>query len=222
MAKTEKALTSDAAKRRTDRSEATRLKLINVAARIIGRRGYAGCTIARVTSAAKIAHGTFYSYFESQQALFDQVVVVLGQHMVENVVGQIHEPKNIRDAEAQYLKASLAYLAKHPYMFEVVQRQRTETGRRNPGFQEYSFERYILIIRQIVDSRISDQDLRMLTRMIVNIRSTIFQEYRGEGGKLTPPSQNMLDVYFDFVSAGVEAAIAGLVGGAQATHPGGR
>lgn len=204
-------LTPQTAKRRTDRSEATRLKLINVAARIIGKRGYAGCKIARVTSAAKIAHGAFYLHFESQQALFDQVVIVLGQQMVESVVGQIQTPADIRDAESQYVKASLAYLTKHTYMFEVVQRRRSETGMRTPDFQEISFERYVSILRDLADPRLTDAQLRVLTRMIMNARSTVFQLFKNEGGKETSTISEILDVYLEFMSKGVDAAIARMI-----------
>ena len=59
---------------RVEKSEETRKALFDAAAKIVGKHGYEGASIARITSRAKVAQGTFYNYFTTRQDLLDQLL----------------------------------------------------------------------------------------------------------------------------------------------------
>src|ERR1700759_5428746 len=102
------------------RNELTRSQLLEAAGKLIGKYGYAGCSIARVTARAKIAHGTFYLHFKSQQDLFDHVLPVLGSKMLEVIAGAIPDPRDVIDLERRGFQANFDYLTSHPYMYRVL------------------------------------------------------------------------------------------------------
>ena len=58
----------------TERGRRTRAALVEAARRVFAEHSYAEATIADITTAAEVAHGTFYTYFESKRDLFVEVV----------------------------------------------------------------------------------------------------------------------------------------------------
>lgn len=75
--------------RRASKTEATRRFLIDAAFLVVGEYGFADTTIARITSRARVAQGTFYNYFSSQQDLFEQLLPSLGQQLIEHLEKRI-------------------------------------------------------------------------------------------------------------------------------------
>lgn len=63
--------------RRTDavraRLDATRAKIVDAASEIVHEHGYAGCSIAGVSTRAGVATGTIYRFFPSKGELFAEV-----------------------------------------------------------------------------------------------------------------------------------------------------
>src|ERR1017187_1018983 len=90
--------------RRDERSEEIRNRLIQAGARTVGRYGYEGASIARITARAKVALGTFYRHFKSRQEFFDQLLPAMGDHLLSfiksrvdrNVVGAEREEQRLR------------------------------------------------------------------------------------------------------------------------------
>ncbi len=58
----------------TERGRRTRAALVGAAGRVFSERGYHDATVGDITSAADVAHGTFYTYFDSKRDLFREVV----------------------------------------------------------------------------------------------------------------------------------------------------
>ena len=61
----------------TQRGRRTRAQLIEAARKVFEEKGYVDTRIGDITSAANVAHGTFYTYFESKHELFREVVGML-------------------------------------------------------------------------------------------------------------------------------------------------
>ncbi len=61
----------------TQRGRRTRAQLIDAARRVFEEKGYADTRIGDITAEAAVAHGTFYTYFESKHELFREVVGIL-------------------------------------------------------------------------------------------------------------------------------------------------
>lgn len=58
---------------RAEKAEATRARLIGIAADLFGRRGYEGTSIEEVLERAGVSKGALYHHFPSKEALFEAV-----------------------------------------------------------------------------------------------------------------------------------------------------
>ncbi len=67
------------------RKEETRERIVDVAARTIRRRGYAGVGVADVMKEAGLTHGGFYAHFESRDALLVAALERAGQESVHHL-----------------------------------------------------------------------------------------------------------------------------------------
>ncbi|MBO0728974.1 MAG: TetR/AcrR family transcriptional regulator [Acidimicrobiaceae bacterium] len=68
-------MTSTDARIPTERGRRTRARLVAAAWRVFERDGYLDARITDISRAAKVAHGTFYTYFPSKEAIFREVIV---------------------------------------------------------------------------------------------------------------------------------------------------
>jgi TetR/AcrR family transcriptional repressor of nem operon len=67
------------------RKEETHERIVDVAARAIRRRGYAGVGVAEVMKEAGLTHGGFYAHFDSRDALLVEALERAGQESLESV-----------------------------------------------------------------------------------------------------------------------------------------
>ena len=58
----------------TKRGSATRRRLLDAAERCFGDVGYHEASVVKITEEAGVAHGTFYLYFASKKAIFDELI----------------------------------------------------------------------------------------------------------------------------------------------------
>ena len=59
---------------RTARGERTLRKILDAALEEIGEKGFSEGSIVGITSRARVALGTFYTYFDSKEAVFQELV----------------------------------------------------------------------------------------------------------------------------------------------------
>lgn len=101
----------------TARGRATRRALLDAAEQVFGDRGYASASVAQITRRADVAHGTFYVYFASKAAIFEELVRQLSQAMSE-ALGRATEAGAASD-EAE-LRALLAFVREHRGLYRIV------------------------------------------------------------------------------------------------------
>src|SRR5262249_379665 len=65
--------------------EATHERIVDVAARAIRKKGYAGVGVADVMKEAGLTHGAFYAHFESRDALLVEALKRAGRESYEIV-----------------------------------------------------------------------------------------------------------------------------------------
>jgi AcrR family transcriptional regulator len=190
------------------RNEATRLQLLEAAGRVIGKLGYAGCTIARVTEKAKVAHGTFYLHFKSQQDLFDTILPVLGKEMLHVIGAAIRDSNGLADLERRGFEANFDYLASHPYMYRVL----AEAERFAPkAFKQHldgvttgyarSLQRSKLGDHQLED--FSNSELEAIATMLVGARTYLLMRYGVVNNAVKALPAGMMEVYLKFVHHGL-------------------
>jgi AcrR family transcriptional regulator len=207
---------------RLQRNEEVRLSLIESAGKTIGKYGYAGCSISRVTARAKIAHGAFYLHFSSQQDLYNAVLPTLGASMLHLIGQAIQSPKDIIDLERRGFKANFDYLTEHPYMYRVL----SEAELYAPAaFQQHVNAMVTGYVRSLRRSRFlyyidsySDKELEAVATMLIGARAYLLMRYGVVNNAVKPLPPGKLETYLKFVShglAGFGHAGAGTGNGAE-------
>ena len=106
---------------RTERGRKTVRKLLEAAAQEFGQRGFHDAAITGITARAGVALGTFYTYFESKEALFRALVRDMSdatrQHVAEAVAGA---PDRLA-AERLGLAAFIAFTRRHPELYRIIE-----------------------------------------------------------------------------------------------------
>ncbi|WP_188710037.1 TetR/AcrR family transcriptional regulator [Novosphingobium marinum] len=168
---------SSVAERRAHRQVATRQKILDAAAQVIGRHGYAGCSVARITSKARMAHGTFYLYFKSQQQLFDTILPTLGDDMLRSIAEAIGDESDPIEVERLGFTANIAYTAAHPYMNRVLYEAQLFAPKSYSLWLEGITDSYVRSFKRTLTSGAfadaSDEELHMVARMLVNARTAL-------------------------------------------------
>jgi AcrR family transcriptional regulator len=188
-------------------NEEVRLKLIEAAGKMIGKYGYAGCSIARVTARAKFAHGAFYLNFASQQDLFDAVLPTLGASMLHEIGQAIQSPKDIIDLERRGFKANFDYLTNHPYLYRVLSEAELYAPAAYHQHLNAMVTGYVHSLRRsrflhYIDSY-SDDELEAIATMLIGARAYLLMRYGVVNNAVKPLPSGKLEAYLKFVSHGL-------------------
>ncbi len=193
--------------RQERKNEATRFNLLESAAHIIGKHGYAGCTIARVTERASVAHGTFYLHFASQQAMFDEVLPTLGAQMLEEIGQAIRASKDEVDLERKGFKANLDYLVKHPYMYRVLSEAELYAPKAFKQHLDAMTQSYTRSLRRsLTEAHMADyreSELETVATMLIGARTYLLMRYGVDKHTVKGVSKDRLETYLKFISQGI-------------------
>ncbi|MBM3554530.1 MAG: TetR/AcrR family transcriptional regulator, partial [Alphaproteobacteria bacterium] len=106
--------------RRVEKQEATLRALLDAAARVVGRDGYAGASVAKITALAGVAQGTFYNYFRSRQDLFDRLLPELGGRLLETIRERLAGCRQGLKREEIGFRAFFDFLVETPSFYRVL------------------------------------------------------------------------------------------------------
>ena len=98
---------------RTARGAKTMRRILDAALGEFGEKGFSESSIVSITGRAKVALGTFYTYFDSKEALFAAMVEDMSAQVREAVGPALSEGSDALDAERRALAAYLAFAARH-------------------------------------------------------------------------------------------------------------
>src|SRR4051795_10035728 len=104
---------SDGKAPRTARGERTMRKILDAARDEFGERGFAESSIVGITQRAGVALGTFYTYFDSKEALFKALVRDMSAEVRDNVGPALSGSTDGLDGERRALAAFLRFVREH-------------------------------------------------------------------------------------------------------------
>ena len=105
---------------RTARGERTLRALLDAAAEEFGERGYHEAGIARIASRAGTAIGSFYTYFESKEAIFRALVADMSRQVRETVAPVILAAPDRLSGERAGIAAFLAFVRQHKALYRII------------------------------------------------------------------------------------------------------
>jgi AcrR family transcriptional regulator len=105
---------------RTPRGERTLRKILDAAREEFGEHGFSDSSIVGITQRAGVALGTFYTYFDSKEALFQALVRDMSAQVRESVGPALGGAKDALDGERRALEAFLRFAHDHRDIYRII------------------------------------------------------------------------------------------------------
>jgi len=105
---------------RTERGRRTLRKLLDAATIEFGERGFHEASISGITRRAGVALGSFYTYFDSKDAIFRALVADMSESVKQAAREAVEEPMTALDFERAALKGFLDFAAEHKEIYRII------------------------------------------------------------------------------------------------------
>ena len=105
---------------RTARGERTMRKILDAALAEFGEKGFSESSIVSITARADVALGTFYTYFDSKDALFAALVADMSSQVRQQVAPALSQGSDALDAERRALAAYLRFAGQHKEVYRII------------------------------------------------------------------------------------------------------
>ena len=105
---------------RTARGERTLRKILDAALGEFGEKGFSDSSIVGITTRAKVALGTFYTYFDSKEAVFAALVGDMSNRVRDHVAPVLGAARDGLDGEQLALEAYLGFVAGHKEVYRII------------------------------------------------------------------------------------------------------
>ena len=105
---------------RTARGQRTLRKILDAARAEFGERGFGDSSIVGITQRAGVALGTFYTYFDSKEALFHALVRDMSAQVRDQVAPALKDSADAIDAEGRALETFLRFAREHRDVYRLI------------------------------------------------------------------------------------------------------
>lgn len=105
---------------RTPRGERTLRKILDAARDEFGERGFSESSIVAITQRAGVALGTFYTYFDSKEAVFQALVRDMSAQVRDHVAPAFKGATDALDGERRALESFLVFAGKHRDVYRII------------------------------------------------------------------------------------------------------
>src|SRR5258706_10557939 len=115
----------------------TRRRLLDAAEQVFSDLGYVDASIVKLTEAAGVAQGTFYLYFDSKKAVFDELVRDLNQRVRHAMKEGSSRGTTRLEAELLGFQSYFRFTAEHPALYRIIRQAEFVS----PKMLRYHYER---------------------------------------------------------------------------------
>lgn len=105
---------------RTARGERTLRKILDAAREEFGERGFSDSSIVAITQRAGVALGTFYTYFDSKEEVFQALVRDMSGQVRDHVAPVLRESADTLDGERRALESFLKFARVHRDVYRII------------------------------------------------------------------------------------------------------
>ena len=105
---------------RTERGRRTLRTILDAAAIEFGTRGFHETSIVGITGRAGVALGSFYTYFESKEALFRALVLDMSGRVGQVGAAAVQDCTTVLDGERAVLTAFTAFARQHRELYRII------------------------------------------------------------------------------------------------------
>lgn len=141
---------------RTERGRRTLRKLLDAAATEFGEKGFHEASISGITRRAGVALGTFYTYFDSKDAIFRGLVNDMSEAVKRAAREALTEPMGALEIERRALAAFLRFASEHKEVYRIID----EAEFVDPASYRAHYETTATRIRERLEAGIASGELR--------------------------------------------------------------
>ena len=105
---------------RTERGRRTLRKLLDAAAVEFGERGFHEASISAITRRAGTALGSFYTYFDSKEEIFQALVRYMSEQLRDHVTPLVQAAPDEISAERIGLESYLGFVREHKEIYRII------------------------------------------------------------------------------------------------------
>jgi AcrR family transcriptional regulator len=105
---------------RTARGERTLRKILDAARDEFGKHGFSDSSVVGITQHAGVALGTFYTYFDSKEALFQALVRDMSNQVRDHVAPVLKDAHDTLDGERSALESFLRFARSHRDVYRII------------------------------------------------------------------------------------------------------
>lgn len=193
---------------RQERAPAAREEIFAAAAKVVGEHGYGGATVARITTEADIAQGTFYIYFDSRQSLFDELLPNVGEGMLRYIGARVSGSTDVYQLEERGFRAFFEYLKLNPGFFRILNEAESVAPLAFQKYYRLLSSHYVASLRRGLESgdirEFRLDELETLAFVFMAARAFLYVRYvkaRARVGKLP---ESVVQTYMKFVRNGLK------------------
>lgn len=152
----------------------TQRRLLEAAEQVFADLGYHDASIVKITEAAGVAHGTFYRYFPSKQAIFDELVDDLNRRVRWSMSEAAAGARSRAEIERRGFEAFFRFTAEHPALYRIIRQAEFVS----PGALHRHYDRiaagYIQGLRKAMDAgEITPADPQVLAWALMGVGEII-------------------------------------------------
>lgn len=189
---------------RAERAEIVKRRLFEAAITVVGEHGYAGATVSRITNLAKVAQGTFYNYFPNRQDLLDQLLPTLGQEMLNYIRDKIQGVEGEKELERARFRAFFDYLIETPQFMRILYEAQLYAPTGYDRHMQNVSRNYIRALQKGgFSKRFSEQELEVVTLMMMGARSYLSYAFAYDGDKVNLPPDAVFSAYDKLILRGL-------------------
>ena len=192
------------------KSEATRQKILDAAAKTFRHQGYAATRLNDIADAAAIRAGSIYYHFESKEHLLDQVLDIGIRRVFEAVVREVEalppgtsSRKILRTAIEAHLTMLLRhgdYTSANIRLFDQVPDDVHDRQARLRGDYDDFWRKLLTAARQAGEIR-PDADLTMVRMFLLGALNWSLEWYRPGAKSIAGMAEDVASLLFDGVGA---------------------
>lgn len=105
---------------KTARGKRTREKLLRAAEIEFGKNGYHEAAVSGITYRAGVALGTFYTYFESKEEIFQALVFYMSHRARSWIAERVADAPDRLTAERKGLEAYIEFVCQHKGIYRII------------------------------------------------------------------------------------------------------
>jgi AcrR family transcriptional regulator len=163
---------------RAEQTRDTRDALMKAALRVVARHGYAKASVARITEAAGVAQGTFYSYFDTHPQLLKELLPSEGMQLLNALGREMHGAGGgYFEHEKNSFHAFFKYMRRNPYFLRVLTEAEIAAPESYAEHMSNIEERYLNALRRAQERgeirKQDDQYYRVIAEVLSGARGHI-------------------------------------------------